>query len=96
MFTDSEYELSNNFKSHNYIEPYNNALDKGQNNYTKGIKPERKHVAYDTCSGVENYSHINLGSPKLMPKAMDTYSHMQIGGCKDETYNHIHIKSENQ
>ncbi|XP_060575875.1 uncharacterized protein LOC132733277 [Ruditapes philippinarum] len=88
------------FEGVNYTEPYGKFVitDNGsQTNYAKVIKSERKKDAYDTCAGIDNYSHILIDMKKQIPKTEDTYSHMEFPGKNHDTscldnYSHTKVR----
>jgi hypothetical protein len=90
----------NKIEGVNYTEPYDKYVitDNGsQNNYAKVIKSDRKKDAYDTCAGIDNYSHILMDMKKQIPKTEDTYSHMEFPGKNHDTscldnYSHTKVR----
>jgi hypothetical protein len=106
--TDTGMQMSNKAQnkteSVNYTEPYDKALvidNKSQNDYAKVIKCGRKKEAYDTCTGIDKYSHIQIGKTKQVPKTEDNYSHIQIAGDKNESscsgnYSHTKVRPRDE
>jgi hypothetical protein len=92
-------KAQSSIEGHNYTEPYDKGLIIGtenQNNYAK-VKSGQKKEAYDTCGGIENYSHILTGMIKQAPKTEDNYSHIQIAGNNHDTsclgnYSHTKVR----